>query len=169
MIVVNDNYRLCPWADVLYACDAPWWSRHIDAVRRTFAGELWTQDTHAAAKYGIEHIQAQSRDGLCLEPGMIFHGGNSGYQAIGLAYTWGAARVILLGFDCQFSGGKRHWFGDHPRGLNNATGLEGWKRTFPKLAADAKKAGLEIVNATRETALDCFPRMRLADALHHSR
>lgn len=100
---------------------------------------------------------------------MIFHGNNSGYQAIGLAYTWGAARVILLGYDCQFSGGKRHWFGDHPRGLNNATGIECWKRAFPKLAKDAEHVGLAIVNASRQTALTCFPRMSIEDALHHSR
>jgi hypothetical protein len=128
---------------------------------------MWTQDVGAAREYCLHHITAQSREGLCKEPGMIFHGNNSGYQAVGLAYTWGASRVILLGYDMQYTGGRRHWFGDHPRGLNNATGLACWQRSFPKLAADAEKVGLEIVNASRETALTCFPRMRLEDALHN--
>jgi hypothetical protein len=28
MIVVNDGYRIAPWADVLYFCDCKWWKWH---------------------------------------------------------------------------------------------------------------------------------------------
>ena len=31
VIVVNDNYKLAPWADVLYAADPEWWDLHQGA------------------------------------------------------------------------------------------------------------------------------------------
>jgi hypothetical protein len=155
-----------PTADVLYACDHPWWRfSHAEVVRSGFAGELWTQDEGAAREYGLHHIRAYSRPGLSREPGIIYHGNNSGYQAIGLAYLWGASRVLLLGYDAQHTGGKRHWFGDHRRGLSNATGVTSWPKKFEELAKDSEAVGLEVVNCSTETALRCFPRARLEDVL----
>ena len=66
----------------------------------------------------------------------VHHGQNSGYQAVGLAYHLKADRIILIGFDMQRTGGKSHWHGDHPRGLNNADAVHKWPRHFPALAAD---------------------------------
>ena len=151
---------------MLYVCDGPWLDRHMPAVRASgFSGEVWTQDASGAAKHGLHHVKAYSRKGLCREPDVIYHGRNSGYQAIGLAYMWGAARVLLLGYDMQHTGGKAHWFGDHPRGLNNATGAATWAEQYSYLAKDAKEVGLEIVNCSRETALKCFRRSTIDDAL----
>ena len=80
-----------------------------------------------------------------------------------MAAQAGAARVILLGFDCQHSGGVSHWHGDHPNHLGNAGLTTQWLDRFAKLAEDFKH--IEIINASRETALTCFPRARLEDLL----
>jgi len=74
-----------------------------------------------------------------------------------------AVKRILLGFDCQKTGGKSHWHGDHPKHLGNAGRIEAWHDEFLKLKNDF--AHVEIVNATRETALECFKRVDLGDAL----
>ena len=89
--------------------------------------------------------------------------GNSGAGAMMLAYYAGARRVIMLGYDCQHTGGVKHWHGDHPPKLGNATRPEMWERGFAKVAHDL--ADIEIINASRVTALTCFPRMSLEDAL----
>lgn len=96
---------------------------------------------------------------------MIHWGGNSGYQAINLAYLWGARRVVLLGYDMQKTDGKSHWFGDHPKGLNGNSPYPTWIQKFDRLAADLKSEGVEVINATRETALRCFQRANLEDIL----
>jgi len=89
----------------------------------------------------------------------IHWGGNSGYQCINLAYLWGAARIVLLGFDMQRTGGMSHWFGDHPPGLANGSPYEQWVQRFDKLAADLRQEDVEVINATKETALKCFKRV----------
>lgn len=88
---------------------------------------------------------------------------NSGAGAIVLAVTFGAKRVILLGYDCQHTGGKAHWHNDHPVGLGNAGKVNEWPAQFEELKK--KFSGIDIVNCTRQTALTCFKRTELESEL----
>lgn len=148
VIVVNTTFRLAPWADVLYAMDAAWWNAHIDEVRRTFRGRMinpWRE------MRGVERVRFEHRR-------------NSGAGAISLAAHWGARRIVLLGYDCQRTGGQAHWHGDHPKGLGNAGTIDRWPAIFARLAKSL--AGrVTVINATRETALTCFERRSLSEAL----
>src|SRR5690606_3786458 len=93
-------------------------------------------------------------------------GQNSGAGAIALAAAWGARRIILLGYDCQYAAGKRHWHGDHPKGTaGNASpqSVAKWPAQFRDLLPHVR--GIEIINATRQTALTVFARATLEDAL----
>lgn len=135
--------------------DAQWWRKYIMEVRREFTGELLTSSSRI------------SDLGLHPFPEATFRKtgwGNSGAAAIAVAHFYGAARIILLGYDCQRTGGRTHWHGDHPRSLGNAASLPKWAGDFLRLKV---KLSPNVVNATRETALDCFPRMKLEQALEH--
>lgn len=161
VIVINDNWRLVKGSDVLYACDLKFWERYHDEI--DFPGARYTQDKTAAARYGLNWVEGRINGiGLCRDPGAIHTGQNSGYQAINLAYHLGARRIALLGYDLQLTGGKTHWFGDHPRGLSNPRAVSSWVKNFTPLAEDLEAEGVEVINCTRETALDCFPRMELS-------
>lgn len=149
---------------MLYACDGEWWDIHVNAVRKSFSGELWTQDDLAAAKYGLNRVSGQSKKGLGMN-WVINFGGNSGYQLINLCYHFGASKIILLGFDMQRTGGKSHHHGDHPGELNRSLPFNEWLPRFNQLALDLKAQGVQVVNATRQTALDCFERKDLREAL----
>lgn len=92
--------------------------------------------------------------------------GNSGAACIAMAAQAGAKRIIMLGYDCQKTGGKAHWHGDHPRQLGNANSINRWIPKFQELAKDHRH--VEIINCSRATALECFPRMELEDALKDS-
>lgn len=163
-MVVNTSFRLVPWADVLYACDGEWWDEYIGEVRRSFKGELWAYDRQASKNYGLNQINGRNAPGLGKD--QVYTGGNGGYQAINLAYLFGAVRIVLLGFDMQYGAdGKVHWHGNHPGNLNRACPVRSFARNFPQLASDLAAEGVEVVNATRETALECFPKTRLEEAL----
>lgn len=77
---------------------------------------------------------------------------------MGLAWQFGARRIVLLGYDMQRTGGRAHWFGDHPKNLSNASGLSGWSAKFALLASDLLRSNCKVVNCSRETALNCFTR-----------
>lgn len=165
-IVTNDTYRRAPWADVLYAADFKWWKHHIEAVRSSdFQGELWSQCGEARASFGTQWVQSCNRAGLGTGH-MIHYGGNSGYQAINLAYLWGVRKFVLLGLDCGAGpAGEAHWFGQHPKPLNARQEFWRWALRFNRLAEDMAQAGAQVVNASRRTALECWPRADLGDLL----
>jgi hypothetical protein len=148
---------------VLYACDGEWWDVYYNEVK-DLGCELWTQDIQAARKYGLKLVIAKQGKGLGRD-GIIHWGANSGYQAINLAYLWGASRIILLGYDCKNSNGKAHWFGQHPSSLNQYQPLHIWAENFGQLARDLKDEGLEVLNCSPDTALECFERESLWKAL----
>lgn len=157
---------------MLYACDGKWWDKHPDA--HTFAGLRFTQDRKAALAYGLTRVPAIGTVadlgrglGFCLKPPFIHTGASSGYQAANLALHLGARRIVLLGFDVQAPAGKSHWHGEHGDGLNNPTiyTFQSWLENWATVPASIAGTGLEIVNATRETALTMFPRMTLEEAL----
>lgn len=175
VIAINDNYRMVPWAKILYACDGHWWDwHHEDEELKAFRGRKITQDEEAAKKYGLEYIKSHETPGLCQTPWQISQGNNSGIQAINLAYHLGAKQIILLGYDLQARPGKPRWFGYHPNEQDiqrshwsnlNDNGKHRYVRYFDSVAEDAKKLGMEIINCSRGTALTCFPRMSLEQAL----
>src|SRR5690606_22951346 len=143
VVVTNTTFQLCPWADALYAMDRAWWNKYRAQVAAGFRGECLTS--------------AQNVPGAKT---VIFRqGGNSGAGAMSLAEHFGARRIILLGYDCQYTGGKAHWHGNHPKGLGNAASLPKWQAQFAEMAGHL--AHCHIINCSRHTALPFWPRQRL--------
>lgn len=116
----------------------------------------------------MNYVEGVDDVGLCTRPGRIHTGGNSGYQAIGLAFMFGAARIVLLGYDMQRGpNGEAHHHPDHPGDLPNSPRerMAEWARRFVELAGDLRRHGVEVINATRRSALRCFEPMPLDIAL----
>ena len=154
VIAVNNAYQLAPWAKHLHAGDWAWWK----AYNPQFDGQKWTISRLAAGRWGATWLNPVSAHGLSDKPGTVAHGFNSGYQAINLAYHLGYSRVILLGYDC----GGSHWFGDHQTTPNpKAKDFARWIDAFNQMDT----LGMEVLNASRDTALTCFYRVKLEDVL----
>jgi hypothetical protein len=165
VIAIKDAVRLAPWADVLYGAgsDNPgrtWW--HREGPGLTFQGLRYTLD-HECRHWASVLRMAQVSNGLSENPSALALGHHSGYQAINLAVHLGAAKIILLGYDLQPTGGQDHFFGKHWHGRTPP--FELFRSSFPSIVEPLKQAGVEVVNASRETALAIFPRMTLAEAL----
>lgn len=152
-LVTNTTFRMCPWATALVAADSKWWKMYVAEVDSVFGGQK--------VKCGGGRHYAQSTQAISKYRSY----GNSGTAAISLAVFAGASRVILLGCDAQFSGGKTHWHGDHPAELSNAKTVGNWPAKFENVARYAIRRGVPVLNASRETALACFPRVALEEVL----
>jgi hypothetical protein len=159
-LAVNESWRLCPWADALYACDGAWWRRNSGVPE--FAGLKLTYEIAAAREFGLMRVAIDRANHSILTGGeAVGDGGNSGFQALNLAINWGAKRILLVGFDMSLAHGE-HWHGRHGRGLNNprdAT-VRKW------LAADwTAPAGIAVVNCSPESALAAYPKMSFEEAI----
>lgn len=136
VVVTNNTFRLCPWADALYAMDNEWWRVYGDEVERTFEGVTYSR----YGEYGTRRVTQ--------------HGSNSGAGAILLAAMLGAKRIMLVGYDCKVEG-RRHWHEDHKKPLGNCESVLRWPEYFRKAAE--LLAGVAVVNCTPGSALDVFP------------
>lgn len=150
-IVTNTTYQKYPSADVIFGADIVWWTTNLDRVLTTCPGlrvcdheRRNTIDAHSHPRY-----RSFTNSGAC---------------AAALAVACGASEVILLGYDCQKTGGRWHHHPDHPVGRNCVT-MKHWPKQFAELA---KWADVPILNASRETALACFQRVSLEDVIPHA-
>lgn len=161
-IVINDTHRLAPWADALYACDARWWLHHAQAALK-FQGLKITHDD-GLPWADVLQIQSSGKEGFDPDPAFIRTGNNSGYQALHIAIHAGAKRILLCGYDMK--GG--HWFGSHPSHMTDADPNVHRNMFIPHFEILAKllpPLGVEVINCSPDSALECFPKMRLEDAL----
>src|ERR1019366_2209874 len=88
-VAIKENIDLCPWAAVLYGCDAAWWRNAMG--RPSFNG---LKVAHRAHFSDVRHIKIDPRtDALLMaDDGTIGSGGNSGFQALNMALQFGARR-----------------------------------------------------------------------------
>lgn len=183
VIAVNTTWQLLPFADVLYAADRYWWRAHLADVLARFAGERWTIEQRGLernpprpppTRYGrlerrrvadqtFHRVKLIRGKIIVDKPDTICAGGNSGFMALSLARLFGASQIVLVGFDMQRTGGKRHWHDDHPKPL--ATGdPASWISNFTNVAPALKERGVDVVNASKATALRCFRRSTIEEA-----
>lgn len=163
VLAINSSYKMAPWADAVFAADLFWWHEHHAS---TFDIPI-RATTHVTASrlYNLRYYRLAGDGELIPKRGYLSDGRNSGHMGIDLAYKMGAERIILLGFDYQHTGGRRHWHEDHPRGWRNADGVEDWLTRLPPLIDGLRRRGVEIINCSRETAISCIPRRELSTSL----
>ena len=153
-----------------------WWNHHVADVARDFDGKCWSCDPAKGGEYsksnwskislaeawGVTVLKCLvAQKGLSTDSDYVHSGGNSGYQAINLAFHLGASRIVLLGFDMHNHSGLSHFFGDHPSNLNGDSRYERFIAAYRTIKPE--QYGLEILNCSRQTALDAFPRHNLED------
>ena len=120
-----------------------------------------------------------------------FHdNGNSGANACSTAVCMGYKRIILLGVDCNYvefiDGSQKdgpglviketpnknpnYWFDDYQQKgdkYNVPRGTDFHMPTWNMLAYKAANAGIEIINCSPTSALQCFRNMPLKEALEN--
>lgn len=149
IIAVNNSWQLVPSCDVVYASDYAWWKRYASELSVP-VDRWWTNNSKAAYEFRAHRW-------------INNNGYNSGLSAIHLAFWFGAARVLLIGFDCKAANGELHWHGEHKRCLNpNTLSFQMWLRQYQRTAPSMRA---RVVNCSRDTAIKVFPRLALAHAL----
>lgn len=151
IISVNNSWKLCRNAAVIYAADYNWWRLNAELI--DIDAERWT-----CCNVGTKYKDVNYHD---ISPAKNF---NSGMRAIQFALECKASLILLLGFDCSIENGY-HWHGKHVK-LSNPTKdiCKRWETQFNNLASrhDISK----VINCSRFTALTCFKKMKLEVVLN---
>ena len=145
-IAVNTSWKMARFAEIIYAGDLSWWKAYGQEI--DIKAEKWTCSRRASVQYGAQFHKI----------GGVY---NSGLRAIQLAIGFGASRILLLGYDATVKNGT-HWHGNHAKTKNpdEARCLK-WHRQFAAL----DRKGAQVINCTPGSALECFPKMPISEAL----
>lgn len=155
VIAVNDSYKLCPWADMVFACDVKWWIHNREGI--SYHPNCWTLEDigcHFNKRFDrpiLNEIPYTTEFGIYSDK--VHHASNSGYVAIQVARILGAKKIILIGFDHQHTDNKRHWFGDHDKKVfsKNADNVDKWVTDIDHLLLHM--SDVDIVNCSLQTAI----------------
>ena len=174
VIAINESYRLCPWAEILYSCDADWWKLRAVEVAN-FPGIKLTLDDPANPIHfeGINKLKiAKHNNSEWINdfrfdvPGVVGSGGNSGFQMVNLAAQFGATGIALVGIDMRHSGDV-HWHGRHPSPLRNPDVGQflQWRKHLDGHAHKLFARGIDVVNCSHFSALTAFPTLTINQML----
>jgi hypothetical protein len=167
-VVINNSWKLAPWADFLFAADYKWW-RACNGCPE-FQGWKVTSDRRAAEtqEWGLFRIVALLADDRIQTHGStIGWGGNSGFQALNMVVHFQCSRIILVGFDATIKFGL-HWHAPHP-GSENPTPSKSlrWQRSMDGAFPVLENIGVRVVNCSEKSSLKKYPKMSFEDALAH--
>jgi hypothetical protein len=187
VIAINDAIRIAPWADALHSSDQLWWARHYKAMR-TFTG-LKTRVCPSRHKLsmkvkpgfcedcqrpkpaekacwcaGIVTLRNAGYTGVSVEPGTVCTTENSGGAAINLAVHLGAQRILLLGYDMGADDRGRNHFYDHGP-MTSRSPYQKFRKLIATMVEPLRELGVEVINCSRRTALECFPCRPLREVL----
>jgi len=167
VIGVNNAYQIGTWIDVCLFGDCSWYLVHRERMARW--PNLKVGCCFGCPDYldpdGIKYLPRDraKKVGIGTNPGKLSWGYNSGAAAINLAAHFGARQIVLLGFDMSHSNSQAtHWHKGHghPRKTYNR-----FLKGIPAIAADASALGIEILNASQESAITHFRKVSLEGVL----
>ena len=165
IIGVNDAFKLGDWVDICWWGDCRWGVWNHEALQE-FKG-LNVSCTRCNCQHP-NTLKVRRREGFGISdnPAEVFWNRNSGASAINLAYHLGARRIILLGFDMKMKDGHHNWHSNHRSNPRAAIYQERYLPVFEKIAADASRLRVEIVNATPDSELKIFPMVKLEEVVN---
>jgi hypothetical protein len=140
-IVVNESWKLAPWADALFATDEAWW--HENGGLPEFKGRRFSASPRCAKQYGLELFCST--------------GANSGLRAIYLAQRLGANPIYLVGFDMHAQRGV-HWHRPYERLRNPGQAeMKRWMLETDWAYDRLWQRGVRVFNCTPGSALKKYP------------
>lgn len=167
VIAVNCAFRLGQF-DVMFYGDPQWPALYGEGLN-DFGGLKVTVREEHLDRPDVRVVKKDGQAaGLSKRRDLLHWNLSSGACAINLATLLGAGSLVLLGFDMQQASGRNNYHDDyiHPDGTHAPIGnYEAMGKRFPAIAADLKALGIQCLNASPESTIDCFPKCTIAEAL----
>jgi len=175
VIGINVAFMIGDWMDMVFFGDGGFFLKY-KAQLAMFPGLKVT--CHGGAS-GTSWVKFLGRDGkkprgISSAPNLVSWNKNSGAAAISVAAWAGAKRIILLGFDMSLNEGNRqHWHNIYGRGIIDIKDERKRKklpfarhlRGFPIIAEDARRMGIEIINASPQSTITEFRKVTVKEIL----
>jgi len=170
-IAINRAHERLPDATLLWWSDVIFWRRHCDALLAHAAPYKATAlHDYPAEDFPPEDVVHRYKFTGCTgfdeDLGQIRHGNNSTYAAMHLAVHLGAKKLVLLGCDMRHTkDGRTHWHDGYPAPAQPETLAQLMLPHFKTLAPALAARGVEVLNASPDSALVVWARCSIEEGL----
>ena len=171
---VNAAFRLGSWVDSMIFGDCRFYEGKewiYKPYLDEYLGRKYTLCTNLKNDPRFIYYEKCEKHFLCLKKGKLTYitgkGKNSGCAAINLGVQLGYGRIVLLGFDGKATKkGKHNWHNWHTH-IPQPDIYDKFYTSFKGLAEELKekKPDVEVINASPNTKLDIFPKVKLEKLL----
>lgn len=168
VVAVNLAFRVLPFARLLWWSDQRFFRWHEDGIRAhaaEYKATAYLAGDKAPYPDYVTTLKFSGERGYDPTPGHLRHGNTSTYAALHVGVSAGARRVAVFGLDMRrFEGLPAHWHEDHPI-QGDAGSYAKMIINFGHLARDLSNMGIEVVNASPDSALEAFQKVTHEEAL----
>lgn len=172
VIGVNTAFKFGPWVDICWFGDGKWFDWNYKELAEYPGLKVTCNPNFLTEKkyfgHGILVVGRGKSNGIETKKGYIAWNRSSGASAINFAYHLGSRRAVLLGFDMHSNGKNHNWHKEHKGPSLNNPDFNPYSRflkPFTQIKEEANALGMEILNATVESALTAFPMVNIKDAI----
>lgn len=174
VIAVKSSWELLPSADVVYGCERSWWFANNGLPQ--FKGMKVSPSPAVCRTYrDVVRVRLRPRCWILMGErgvlgcGLKSGGGHSGFQAINLAVQFGAKRIVLVGFDMTLANGI-HWHKERAGSVKaDASRVALWREEMDACAPLFDQLGVQVINATPDSALKNYPKFPFLEAVMGNR
>jgi hypothetical protein len=174
VIGVNVAFLIGDWIDMVFFGDNSFFLAYKNKLAE-FPGIKISCHPHIEKYNWVKYLPKDNNhpNGISSNPKKVSWNNNSGSAAINIAVNAGAKRVILLGFDMKLNtNAQQHWHDLYHR--LNAVNRKGKPvgvpfgrhlMGFPEIAKDTAKMGVEILNASPDSAICQFRKVTIKELI----
>jgi len=167
VVGVNSAFHLDIPVAVTFFGDSRWLIWEYDSLcQKQYAGILVTCQAKLKNPDDLpikRLAKSKKTQGITEKRYEISWNNSSGGAAINLAYHLGARRIVLIGYDMGINNGRHNFHDSYPVGKPERNPYRHFLKSFDRIKDDADKLGVEILNATPNSNLNVFPKVRLED------
>lgn len=164
VIAINNAFEIAPWADIVWTADSRWIRWNDDGLGACVRKGLFlfvTRAENVSAGFPVLKLGWEEREPISRRQDAVA-GWCSGGNAINLAYLHGAKRIVLFGYDMRPVG---NWHNKHKSVARDGIYAEKFIPYIVRMATELHHDGVEVINATPNSGLKCFPIVHPDEAL----
>jgi hypothetical protein len=167
VIGVNDAFKLGSWVDLCWWSDCRWAIWNHEVLSQYTGIILSCVRCHCQHPHTLT-VSRLEGSGISERPDGVKWNRSSGGSAINVAYLLGSKKIVLLGYDMKVVDGQHNWHTNHKFRPKDTIYNNRFIPPFLEIAKDATRLGIEILNATKNSALDMFPKVDLKEVVNGS-
>jgi hypothetical protein len=173
VLAINGSMFDIPFADAGFSLDLKairlWWPRLVGLGYEQFyaVDRRWISGINSKPTPKMRFLLRRQGPDLSTADGIITAGGTSGFGALNLAFLRGAKKIVLLGFDYGGAGGVWH-HNEHHYTFQQQQDRDNWAKwatNFNRPAQFLRKTGVEVINASPDSAITAFPRSTIDEVI----